>query len=98
MYRCAYTGTVDYEWDSKKAATNLRKHGIDFADVIPVFEDRAAITVDDRDQTEPRFATIGMDALLRVVVVVYTWRDETIRIISARRATPTERRTYEEGL
>lgn len=90
--------TVSYEWDSKKASSNIRKHGIDFADVIPVFEDRAAVTIPDESSDEQRFATIGMDALLRIVVVVYTWRGETIRIISARKATRTERRIYEQGL
>ena len=89
---------VGYEWDPKKAASNLRKHGIDFADAATVFEDESAVTVDDDDPEEKRFATIGMDALARVLVVVYTWRRENIRIISARNATPSERGAYEEGL
>ncbi len=89
---------VGYEWDPKKAASNLRKHGIDFADAATLFEDESALTVDDDDPEEKRFITIGMDALARVLVVVYTWRRENIRIISARNATPSERRAYEEGL
>ncbi len=89
---------VGYEWDPKKAASNLRKHGIDFADAATVFEDESALTVDDDDPEEKRFVTVGMDALARVLVVVYTWRRENIRIISARNATPSERRAYEEGL
>lgn len=98
MYRCAYTAIVDYEWDPKKATSNLRKHGVDFADAAIVFEDVSAVTIDDDDPDEKRFVTIGLDVLARVLVVVYTWRVEKIRIISARNATPDERREYEEGL
>jgi hypothetical protein len=89
---------VDYEWDPKKATSNLRKHGVDFADAAIVFEDVSAVTIDDDDPDEKRFVTIGLDVLARVLVVVYTWRVEKIRIISARNATPDERREYEEGL
>ena len=98
MHRCAYTAIVSYEWDLRKAASNLRKHKIDFADAVTVFEDESALTIDDDDPSEERFVTIGMDALGRVLVVVYTWRGEVIRLVSARRATPSERREYEEGL
>ena len=98
MHKRAYTVIVSYEWDPKKAVSNLRKHGIDFADAATVFEDESALTIDDDDSEEKRFVTIGMDALARVLVVVYAWRDESIRIISARDATPSERRKYEEGL
>jgi uncharacterized DUF497 family protein len=89
---------VVYEWDPRKAASNLRKHGVDFADAATVFEDEFALTIDDNDPEEKRFVTIGMDALARVLVVAYTWRGENIRIISARDAGPDERRQYEEGL
>lgn len=98
MHRCAYTGTVSYEWDPRKAASNLRKHKIDFADAATVFEDEFALTIDDDDQGEKRFVTIGMDALGRILVVVYTWRADNIRIISARTGGADERRQYEEGL
>ena len=98
MHSCAYTTTVGYEWDAKKASSNLRRHGVDFADAAAVFEDESALTIDDDDLDEKRFVTIGMDALARVLVVVYTWRGDTIRMISARDATPTERRKYAEGL
>ena len=87
-----------YEWDLKKAASNLRKHKIDFADAVPVFEDEFAVTIDDDEPAEKRFVTIGLDALARVLVVVYTWRGNNIRIISARKAGAEERRQYEEGL
>ena len=94
MHRCAYTAIVDYEWDPKKAASNLRKHGVDFADAAPVLEDESAITIEDDDPNEKRFVSIGMDGLTRILVIVYTWRGENIRIISARNATPGERRIY----
>jgi len=88
---------VEFEWDPPKAAANLRKHGIDFADAATVLYDELAITVPDDRTNEDRFVTLGMDALGRVLVVVYTWRGERGRLISARRATKRERREYEEG-
>ena len=89
---------MSFEWDLKKAASNLRKHGVNFADAVTALEDELALTLDDDHPHEPRFITIGTDALGRVLVVVYTFRGETIRIISAREATPRERRQYTEGL
>lgn len=85
------------EWDDDKAAANHRKHRIDFADAVTVLDDERAITMDDEFSAEERFITLGMDALGRLRVVVYTWRDaDTVRLISARRATTQERRTYEK--
>jgi uncharacterized DUF497 family protein len=76
---------------------NLRKHGVDFADVALALEDDDAITVADEASTsEERFITLGMDPLGRVLVVVYTWRADTVRLISARKATCREQRQYEE--
>ena len=86
-----------FEWDPKKAATNLRKHGIRFADAVSVLEDDRAITVSDDSIDEQRWVTIGMDAVDRILVVVYTWRGEKIRIISARRATQRESQQYPEN-
>lgn len=74
----------------------LKKHKVDFADAVTVFDDDLAITVEDVDHDEERFVTIGMDALGRLLVVVYTWREVSIRLISARKATKSERRQYEE--
>ena len=98
MHTRAYTMAVEYEWDPKKAAGNLRKHAIDFADAVTVLEDERALTIDDSDSDERRYLTIGLDAIARILVVVYSWRGENIRIISARKATPAERRQYEERL
>ena len=86
-----------YQWDTNKALTNFNKHGIDFADAVFVFSDELAITIFDPRFEEERFIIIGMDALSRVLVVVYTMRGEQIRLISARKATRNERRQYEEG-
>lgn len=86
-----------YQWNRDKAAANLRKHGIDFADAVSVFSDDLAITIPDDRFDEERFVTIGNDAFGRVLVVVYTLRDDEIRLISARKATRQERQQYEEG-
>jgi uncharacterized protein len=89
---------VYFEWDQTKAATNLAKHGVHFADAVAVFEDDVALTMrDPYPEDEERWITIGMDALGRVLVVVYTWRGEGIRLISSRPASPRERRQYEEN-
>ena len=88
---------IGFEWDSRKAASNARKHGIQFADAVPVLEDELAITVRDALRGEERWVTIGMDAVARILTVVYTWRGNTVRLISARPATPNERRQYLEN-
>lgn len=89
---------MDFEWDEAKAALNLRKHGVDFADAVGVFDDPRALSMPDDHPDERRFLGLGSDLLGRVLVVVYTIRSEKIRIISARRATPSERKRYEEKL
>jgi Uncharacterized protein conserved in bacteria len=87
---------VAYEWDETKSRSNLRKHSVDFADAVLALEDESAVTVrDDDSDEEERFVTIGVDGLGRVLVVVYTWREENIRMISARTATRRERTPYE---
>ncbi len=86
---------MKFEWDCLKAATNLRKHGIDFADAVMVLDDDLAITIREEAGGEERFVTLGMDALGRLMVVVYTWRQDCVRIILARKATTRERHRYE---
>jgi uncharacterized DUF497 family protein len=88
---------VTLEWDPRKAAVNLRKHGIDFADAATALHDECAITVRETVSAEDRFVMLGTDSLGRVLVVVFTFRNERVRLISARRATPRERGRYEEG-
>jgi uncharacterized protein len=79
-----------------KARTNLAKHGIDFADAVGVFTDERAITVPDllTAVDEQRILTLGRDQLGRILVVGYTWREDRIRLFSARKALPRERRQY----
>jgi hypothetical protein len=85
---------VEFEWDEAKAESNLRKHRVDFADAATVLHDEQALTFLDDSSDEERFITLGIDALARVLVVVYTWRGETVRLISARKADAEERRQY----
>lgn len=87
---------MSYEWDPNKEKSNYKKHRVKFADAVGVFEDEDAITIEDDHKKEERFITIGMDFLSRILVVVYTFRDVVIRIISARKATARERKIYEE--
>lgn len=92
-----YNIGMDYHWDAHKAKINRRKHGVDFADAVTVLTDDYALTIEDESADgERRFITAGRDALGRVLLVVYTWRGETIRIISARKATGRERKQYEQ--
>ncbi len=86
---------MEFEWDGRKAASNLDKHGVDFADAVTVLDDELAVTVPDEGPGEVRYVTIGMDAIGQLLVVVYAWRGERVRIISARKATPRERKSYE---
>ena len=90
---CIYSAVI--EWDPDKAAENLDKHGVDFADAATVLSDEMALTIRDDHLTEERHVTLGMDALGRILVVAYTWRDDHVRMISARRANRSERRRYE---
>jgi uncharacterized DUF497 family protein len=87
---------MKYQWDKNKAKSNLQKHGIELADAVSVFSDNLAITIPDNRFDEDRFVTIGMDAFGRILVVVFTWRGEDIRLISARLAERRERKQYEE--
>lgn len=87
---------MKYQWDKNKATSNLKKHGIEFADAVSVFSDELAITIPDNRFDEERFVTIGMDAFGRILVIVFTWRSEDIRLISVRLAERRERKQYEE--
>lgn len=87
------------EWDPNKAAANERKHGIRFSEVEQVFYDPYSKTIeDDFSQGEQRFVTIGRDGFDHVITVVYTYRDDSIRLIFARHATSSEVKAYEEGI
>ena len=86
MYKCSHNEGIAYQWDREKAAANFNKHRIDFADAVSIFSNDLAVIVTDERFEEERFITIGIDALGRVLVVVYTWRGNEIRLISARKA------------
>jgi len=86
---------LNFEWDEAKRRENLAKHRVEFADAATAFEDDNTITLpDEESDAEDRFVTMAMDALGRILVIVYTWRGDTIRLISARKATPRERKNY----
>lgn len=87
------------EWDSKKAKSNLRKHKVSFEEAATAVSDPMAATGADPEHsaTEDRYITFGVSARGRLLVVAHTEERDTIRIISARRASKGERKLYEEG-
>ena len=90
---------MEFEWDPDKAGRNLAKHGVSFHEAATVFGDPLAITFFDPDHSEQedRYLTFGHSSDGRLIVVSHTEREERTRIISARRMTPNERKSYEEG-
>ena len=90
---------MDVTWHPRKAAENLRKHGVDFADAVIALEDGNALTIEDRDHAEQRFKTLGLGPGLNVLFVIHAERgDDCIRIISARNADRSEAKQYYQGL
>lgn len=88
---------MQWEWDPGKAASNVHKHGVRFSDAAHVLEDAYAVTISDDSEAEERFVTIGLDPLARILVVVWAWRrEDRIRLISARKATASERKQYRD--
>ena len=90
---------MPFEWDAEKAAENLGKHGVRFEEAETVFDDPLSKTFLDPDHSEgeERYLEIGYSSLRRLLLVSYTERQGRIRVISARRATRNERRSYEES-
>jgi uncharacterized DUF497 family protein len=88
-----------FEWDEEKARTNLRKHGVSFSEATTIFGDPLSVTIHDPAHSldEPRLVTIGRSATQAILIVAHTERDDAIRMISARNATPKERRAYGEA-
>jgi uncharacterized protein len=85
-------------WDPNKAEINFKKHGVRFSDAELVLYDPFAMTLEEQvREGEQRFVTVGTDAVGRIVVVVYSYRADTIRLISAKKATPLQRKQYEKG-
>ncbi|WP_321474907.1 BrnT family toxin [uncultured Paludibaculum sp.] len=93
-----------YEWDEAKNQTNREKHGISFDTAILIFDDPRVVSEVERVvDGEERWQSIGRIGSVLVVLVAHTWKlendaDEVVRIISARKATPNERKRYEESL
>lgn len=87
-----------FEWDARKAKSNLAKHGVSFGEAATVLGDPSSLTITDpaHSQEEERFISLGKSEAGRLLVVVFTERGDSMRIISARRASRRERLTYEE--
>lgn len=89
---------ITFEWDDKKAESNLKKHGVSFEEASTVFYDPHALVIDDDEHSfdEDRFVIFGLSAVARVLTVCHCYREtnELIRIISARKATKNEERDY----
>jgi uncharacterized protein len=90
---------VIFTWDVRKAAANLKKHGVNFREAATIFDDPLSVTFPDIDhsESEHRFLTIGESPRRRVLIVAHTEESDTIRIISAREAAQREKRFYEEN-
>ena len=90
---------MEFEWDPDKERANHERHGVDFTEAATVFGDPLELTISDPDHSvgEFRFLSIGHSARNRILVASYTEREDCIRIISARTASPRERRQYESG-
>ena len=89
---------MQFEWDPKKAKSNIKKHAVSFEEAVTVFYDPLSATFDDPDHsdTEPRLVTMGYSSRNRLVLVSHSDRGEILRIISARAATAHERKRHEE--
>ncbi|MDP3090507.1 MAG: BrnT family toxin [Nitrospira sp.] len=89
---------LSFEWDEEKAKANLKKHRVGFDEATTVFTDPFSMTIHDPEHSadEQRYIDIGSSDKGRVLLVVYTERGSTIRIVSCRKATPSERKLYEE--
>jgi len=87
-----------FEWNTEKAKTNLKKHGVSFEEAVTIFSDPLSLTIPDpkHSTTENRFVISGYSSEHRQIVVFHTDRNDKIRIISARIATPSEKRKYEQ--
>lgn len=90
---------MKYEWDENKAVKNLAKHGVSFAGAKTIFDDPLYVDFYDLDHSEDeeRYLIVGESNRGRLLIVSYTERRESIRIISAREVTKSEREAYEEG-
>ena len=90
---------MDVIWDPAKAEANLQKHGVHFSDAEAVLFDPLALSMEDEDAVgEDRYIAMGQDTVGRGIVVVYTYRGDSSRLLSARPATRKEIEVYENGI
>ena len=91
--------TPEFEWDDEKAINNLKKHDVSFQEGATIFNDPLIATIFDPDhsESEERYISMGISVQGRLLVVIHTERGERIRLISCRRATSAERKTYEKN-
>lgn len=87
----------EFEWDEEKAISNLKKHRVSFEEAATIFNDPRITTISDPDhsEAEERYISLGKSIFLRLLNVIHTYRNERIRLISARKATKAEKKTYE---
>lgn len=102
LRRCSYTSIMRIEWDEAKNRSNQAKHGVSFETAQLVFEDPHHLAIQDREvEGQERWQTLGLIGGMVLVLVAHTWCDndgeETVRVISARKATRRERQRYEQG-
>ncbi len=90
---------MEFEWNPVKAAANLKKHGVSFAEAATVLSDTLSVTVPDPDHSidEDRYITVGLSNRSRLLIVAHIERGDRVRIISARELTRAEREAYEKG-
>ena len=90
---------IQFEWDTEKEKSNIRKHGASFHEAATVFGDPLSVTFPDPDHStgERRYITVGLSIQGKTLIVSHTDRDRRIRLISARKTTTRERRFYEKG-
>lgn len=89
----------EFAWDDEKAESNLKKHGVGFEEGATIFNDPVVVTISDPDHSEDedRYISIGKSVARRLLTIVHTYRRERIRLISVRKATTAERKTYENN-
>ena len=92
--------SLEFEWDAKKAEANRANHGVDFEEALTIFRDPLARIFTDEEHSgdEPREIIIGNSTSHRLILACFTVRGTRVRIISARKATPLERKDYEENV
>ncbi|HEX9445585.1 MAG TPA: BrnT family toxin [Candidatus Binatia bacterium] len=92
--------SLKFEWDRRKAATNISKHGVSFQEALTVFADPLSLIFDDEEHSteEHREIIVGRSMSERLLVVCFTSQGESVRIFTARRATRRERKDYEENV